>query len=339
MLKIGIFDNDADGQKAFQLDRNFTAFLDKSWVKAHANGRAFALLLPPIPQKQELIEAQNFPIEFMFDEKFIKLEEKGHSLELIPQSITLQCNGIKVKSFLADELRFMKIVGNSKLGFAQHVVPSLPPEAFQHFKALFEQIMEIIASATCENRAEALPSSTAKGKAKLPTQKNDRKVIDADTHLVMDAEDTLEIEYQNQLAQSVYLLNCNPHPIVDAYSYALQVKASIPEMQKRFGDKNVSVLMRLHLLDYQGQPKIPLWSDSSDPKIIVQGAAARHEVLEFVRPLIRADPLLSPKSIGNAVANKFGIGSWTENPSTKSVDLCAVGFFGLKRREEVQLHR
>ncbi len=134
-VTIGIFDNDADGQKSFHLDRNFTEHQGSSWVKAHTNQRAFAILLPPIADKQKLIDARNFPIEFMFDEIYLKKNVGGYGLRLIQQPVF--CNGIRIDIPPTTDLLFVKIDSDSKLGFAQHVVPSSSNERFPQLQSTF----------------------------------------------------------------------------------------------------------------------------------------------------------------------------------------------------------
>nr|WP_245613185.1 AAA family ATPase [Skermanella stibiiresistens] len=313
-LKIGIFDNDGDGKKAFQLDRNFEIFPEKDWIKVHKNRRAYALLLPPIPEKQDWVEAENLSIEFMFDEEFLKTKIDDYGLVLKPGLLIMKFGSITVESSLSDQLQFMKVDSDSKMGFAEHVVPTLPERAFQNFKTVFDNILEIISVSTSDEEPVGIHTSSVKGKVekKPPKTKLDKTNVATQlTELTEGTFNSLESEYEHQLTQSIFLLNCNPHPIVDAYSHSLQEKVSIAELQKQYGEKNVSVLLRFRLIDFDGQPQIPLWSNSTNAKSIVRGAASRHEVIEFVRPLIREDPLVSPKSIGDSVAKKFGITSWT----------------------------
>ncbi len=206
--------------------------------------------------------------------------------------------------------------------------------------------MSIIATTVIESTPQLTSSINTKRKTKSDNEEKSVKEnvgqlepqiaknqLTSKLDTVISDEDLTDLDFQSQLAQSVYLLNCNPHPIVDAYSYALEVKSSIPELQKRFGDKNISVLLRFHLIDNQGDPQIPIWSDSSDPKAIVRGAAARHEVLEFARPLLQANPKLSAKSIGSEVAERFGVTTWTDESKHKIGGSLRSWIFWLEEEE------
>lgn len=62
---IGMFDNDAAGIKAFNLDNNYDFGKEKRW-KEHKNKKGFALLIPINEETQKIAEGQNLSIEFSF---------------------------------------------------------------------------------------------------------------------------------------------------------------------------------------------------------------------------------------------------------------------------------
>ena len=103
------------------------------------------MLLPNIESKKEFIEYNNFCIEFMFDKEYLDIKVNDKGLVLNHGSIIEMINGITVNKKRSTELWFCKIESSSKCYFAENVVPTLPPEAFDNFKPLFEIVKKIIA--------------------------------------------------------------------------------------------------------------------------------------------------------------------------------------------------
>lgn len=142
-IVIGIFDRDSSGIKSFELSNNFT--LDASgFYKKSKNNKAFALLLPEIESKKEFINYNNFCIEFMFDEKYLSVQVDGKGLVLKQGATVEMFNGITISKKLSTELWFKTIEPSSKNFFSEKVVPTLPIEAFENFKSLFDIIIKII---------------------------------------------------------------------------------------------------------------------------------------------------------------------------------------------------
>ena len=141
-LVIGLFDRDIKGIKAFELSNNFV--LDKSTLyKKSKNNKAFAILLPEIESKKEFIKYKNFCIEFMFDEQYLTTQVDGKGLVLTGETIET-FNGITISKNNASETWFKTIESSSKTYFSEKIVPTLPIEAFENFKILFDIVNSII---------------------------------------------------------------------------------------------------------------------------------------------------------------------------------------------------
>lgn len=140
---IGLFDRDVNGIKAFELSNNF--IIDKSNLfKRSKNNKAFAILLPEIESKKEFIRYNNFCIEFMFDEQYLTTQVEGKGL-VLKEGVTVETfNGITISKSHPNEIWFKTIEQSSKTYFAEQVVPTLPVDAFDNFRALFDTIELII---------------------------------------------------------------------------------------------------------------------------------------------------------------------------------------------------
>lgn len=140
---IGVFDRDRQGIKAFDLSKNF--ILDKSGLyKRSKNNKAFAFLLPEIESKKEFVKYNNFCIEFMFDEQYLTAQVDGKGL-ILKDGVTVETfNGIEISTTNSKEIWFKTIEQFSKTYFAEQVVPTLPTEAFENFKELFNIVKLIM---------------------------------------------------------------------------------------------------------------------------------------------------------------------------------------------------
>lgn len=144
-LLIGLFDNDEEGIKAFELGSNFVKY--KKNIKEHKNGNAFAMILPATEKIKKFEEVKNLCIEFYFDLESLNVKVDNMGLELEAQPIVEKCGNIITKTREPDintELYWYKPKKNTKAYFAEKVVPTLPAAKFSNFKVLFEQILEII---------------------------------------------------------------------------------------------------------------------------------------------------------------------------------------------------
>lgn len=145
-LLIGLFDNDADGIKSFSLGQNFEESENGNWKK-HKNGKAYALLLPIIKNREIFAEKQNLCIEFYFENESLKKKVDGKGLELDAADIVEKSGNIIVKTRKPDiekELYLFKPKRETKTWFAEKVVPSFADSEFENFGMLFKQILQII---------------------------------------------------------------------------------------------------------------------------------------------------------------------------------------------------
>lgn len=142
---IGMFDNDAAGIKAFNLDNNYDFGKEKRW-KEHKNKKGFAFLIPINEETQKIAEGQNLSIEFLFSRETLGKEVNGKKIILKPQYAVTLIKGVKMLvEQVADEYWYMSdIDDNTKTDFAYTVVPTLEKEEFKNFKPVFEMILEIL---------------------------------------------------------------------------------------------------------------------------------------------------------------------------------------------------
>lgn len=141
---IGIFDRDTEGIKSFRLDKNFIISKYHSEIKKHKNGKSYAILLPTPPGMEAFENVENLSIEFYFNEIDLKKEVNGKRLKLeFPNLETKYC-GKTIKTTPATELQYAQIKRDSKVEFAETVVPSLEVASFNNFKHLFDLISIII---------------------------------------------------------------------------------------------------------------------------------------------------------------------------------------------------
>ena len=142
---IGLFDNDTDGLKAFDLGNNFEEY--KSNIKRHKNGNVYAMVLPATDELKEFEKHKNLCIEFYFDLESLNTKVDGFGLELSAQPIIEKCGSDVISEKTPDintQLFYYKPTKSTKTYFAEKVVPSLPDEKFDNFKILFEKILEIL---------------------------------------------------------------------------------------------------------------------------------------------------------------------------------------------------
>lgn len=152
-LLIGLFDNDEEGIKGFDLGMNFEKY--KENIKKHKNGNVFAMLLPATETLKKFEDVKNLCIEFYFDFESLSKKIDNMGLELEAQSIVEKCGNIitgRREPDISTELYLYKPKKNTKAYFAEKVVPTLSDSKFFNFKALFEQILEIINSKNEQSR-------------------------------------------------------------------------------------------------------------------------------------------------------------------------------------------
>jgi hypothetical protein len=142
--QIGLFDRDREGIKAFQLDGNFVNFKFKADQKVHKNQKAYAFLIPVPPGMEEFQQYRNLPIEFLFEEKYLRKKVDNQGLVLTPRKVQTTVEGQTIDEKPADKLVFMRIEKDSKKWFAEKVVPILPTKAFKNFTLIFDVIKAMI---------------------------------------------------------------------------------------------------------------------------------------------------------------------------------------------------
>lgn len=141
---IGLFDYDPEGLKAFKLDRNFVEMsLSGQVVKRGMHGRSYAACLPAPDFREDCKEHQNLPIEFMFRDEHLSTEVNGSKLTLKRMSTSRMVGDKKVEQELPDRTHY-KEVGSGKTDFANVVVPTLDPAAFDAFDRIFSMIEKMI---------------------------------------------------------------------------------------------------------------------------------------------------------------------------------------------------
>ncbi|MAY61791.1 MAG: hypothetical protein CML29_06235 [Rhizobiales bacterium] len=141
---VGIFDYDSEGIKAYQLNKNFNEIeIAGHKVKKSIHGQAYATLLLPPTFREECGEYENLPIEFLFRDEHLAAEVDGQRLNLKRKKATTLIGTKRVERELEDVTHF-KDVGAGKTQFANSIVPSLPPDAFDGFEAIFVCIEQII---------------------------------------------------------------------------------------------------------------------------------------------------------------------------------------------------
>ena len=141
---IGVFDYDDAGLKAYKLDKNFvTEDLSGYEIKRGLHGKSYAALLPVPDFREACKNHENCPIEYLFNDESLCKEIDGEKLTLKNKKAFTSVGRQKYEFNLGDETH-QKDVGDGKTHFAEKVVPSLHPDEFVAFDALFELIEKII---------------------------------------------------------------------------------------------------------------------------------------------------------------------------------------------------
>lgn len=154
-IHIALYDCDQDGkgQGYDKLSSNFQELtINDISIKKHQNAKSFAILLPAIDEyTQKFKNADNLQIEFYFDEDELSKKINSKGLILNKGKVESKVRGKLIKSEECEELEFMTIDSNSKLNFAQSVVPTLELNAFNRFKKIFELISKILETYATNN--------------------------------------------------------------------------------------------------------------------------------------------------------------------------------------------
>lgn len=164
---IAIFDRDQAGIEGFaskDLKSDFSKWAGRDDVKAHRANTAFAMLLP-VPEFRTGREySKKIYIEHMFRDEVLRGKYGEHQVSL--SRVKHAKNPLKGITFKDDAAKrdaeakykaFLETIENSvdavpeptddsKVPFAEKIVPSLPPKEFEAFRPLFETVMSILAS-------------------------------------------------------------------------------------------------------------------------------------------------------------------------------------------------
>lgn len=141
---IGLFDYDEKGISAFKLDKNFIDIkVGDSIAKRGIHGRSYAACLPAPNFREECKKYKNLPIEFMFKDEYLNKSVEGHRLVLRTKCASTMIGGTKIELPLEDLTHF-KDINAGKVEFSDIIVPTLPPEAFEAFDAVFSLIESLI---------------------------------------------------------------------------------------------------------------------------------------------------------------------------------------------------
>jgi predicted ATPase len=141
---IGLFDFDDAGLSAYKLDKNFKALeIKQSQLKHGIHGKSYAFLLPVPEFRTDCQTHKNLPIEYLFNDEHLAVEVDGRRLGL-KRKKAFKTVGEQKYEFDLDDVTHLKDVGEGKADFANIVVPSLPPVAFEAFRAVFDIIESII---------------------------------------------------------------------------------------------------------------------------------------------------------------------------------------------------
>ncbi|MGO4124916.1 ATP-dependent endonuclease [Inquilinus sp. YAF38] len=169
---IGLFDRDEGGKSGFQLDNNFSALSDFDDVKISRNGMACGLLLPYPDSKKCYADFENLSIEFLFDDDHLLKRTDGFGIEIQFENIEVKRGRRILEKRPATEPWFRKIV-SGKSHFADHVVPTLPKEAFLGFEPLI-RVIERLVEMHSARPADPQPDS--------PAETAEATVQEADPH-------------------------------------------------------------------------------------------------------------------------------------------------------------
>jgi len=144
---IAIFDRDSKGIDKFKRLNQFDPLSSETEVKVHISENAYALLLPSPPNRPEFSDAENLPIELMFEDDVLQIRDaNGDGLHWKEEGLSIRTDSgkaIDAESILdknkIHESKYKKIAGN-KTVFAFNIVPNLPTEKFKNFIPLFLRI-------------------------------------------------------------------------------------------------------------------------------------------------------------------------------------------------------
>ncbi|MFZ5925097.1 MAG: ATP-dependent nuclease [Bacillota bacterium] len=144
---LGLFDRDREGVESFSQLRHFREIPGFSNVRAHLNGRAFAILLPVPPGRESFADDRTarLTIEYYFSDEILRNAKNanGQGLIFTPLYEKTVIDNVVVDERPSTDWRWHKISGGKSV-FAEEIVPSLAVEAFSHFRDLFTLVLRIL---------------------------------------------------------------------------------------------------------------------------------------------------------------------------------------------------
>lgn len=141
---IGLFDYDDAGISAYKLDKNFVEVnIEEFSCKRGMHGRSYAALLPAPSFRDLCKEYSNMPIEFLFRDEQLAAKVDGRCLVLKRKRASTVVGGNKIEFELEDVTHF-KDISAGKADFANFVVPTFGPDAFEGFDDVFRMIELVI---------------------------------------------------------------------------------------------------------------------------------------------------------------------------------------------------
>lgn len=147
-IHIGLYDQDQAGKDTGydKLSNNFSEnIIDSFVIKKHQNLKSYAIALPVIDDHTlKFRDMNNLQIEFYFDELDLTKKLDGRGLVLIPGKIEKKFNGKILEKEDTDQIEHCSIKGDSKVIFAEYIVPSLERQSFKRFEPLFDLIQKIL---------------------------------------------------------------------------------------------------------------------------------------------------------------------------------------------------
>jgi len=156
---IAVFDRDQEGLSQYnKLSANFQPWNGREDVKVHANGLAYAVLLPVPPGREPQARLSMLSIEFLFPDDILdRRTPQDEGLWLMPpepQALTVAGRKIPLGG---DELQIapqelmpwldqVRVIKAGKGVFASQIVPHCQPADFENFEPLLHTIQSILQS-------------------------------------------------------------------------------------------------------------------------------------------------------------------------------------------------
>lgn len=151
VLVLGVFDGDVEGIKEFgKLPKHFV--LDsRTGARISQNRRAAAIVLPTPPGREQYAEFENIEIECYFRDEVLELTTpEGWGLEFrsAPYETFINVGGKSHRRPIPAqmELTGSRTISDGKTVFAEAIVPTLPSDEFEVFRALFATIQDLFST-------------------------------------------------------------------------------------------------------------------------------------------------------------------------------------------------